>query len=91
MASLGAGWRTLLAGPQVHEPCPSVAPCLRSDYAVLHDPYVYFKRPPMSTANLLVVESHGCGMNGGLAYVQNVRPDGPVAWMFHRTTEVPLR
>ena len=62
-----------------------------SDYAVLQDPYVHFKRPPLSSANLMAVESHSCGMNGGLVYLQNVRPEGPVSWLFHRTTEVPLR
>ncbi len=30
-------------------------------------------------------------MGGGFVYVQNARPDGPVAYLFHRATEVPLR
>jgi len=30
-------------------------------------------------------------MNGGFCYVQNAKPDGPTTWMFHHTTEVPLR
>ena len=63
----------------------------RSDYMVLQDPYVFLKQPPMAGMQLLAVAEHGCGMNGGFAYIQNTKPDGPVAWMFHRTTEVPLR
>eukprot|EP00798_Chlamydomonas_sp_ICE-L_P005226 gene5226-18456_t len=30
-------------------------------------------------------------MNGGFAYIQNTSADGPVAWLFHHTTEVALR
>ena len=58
---------------------------------VLQDPYVFLKRPPFSDVNLLAVAEMTCGMNGGFAYIQNTRPDGPVAYLYHRTTEVPLR
>ena len=64
-------------------------PC--SDYMVLQDPYVFLKHPPFSNLQLLSVAELTCGMNGGFAYIQNTRPDGPVAWLYHRTTEVPLR
>ena len=69
--------------------CPPRIP--RSDFMVLQDPYVFLKRPPLGHANLLSAAESGCGMNGGFVYIQNTRPDGPVAWLFHRTTEVPLR
>ena len=58
---------------------------------VLQDPYVFLKRPPMSLINLLSVPEHGCGMNGGFQYIQNTLPNGPVSYVYHRTTEVPLR
>ncbi len=63
-------------------------PC--SDYSVFQDPYIFLKRPPFADIQLLVVEETA-GMNGGFSYSQNMRPDGPTAYLFHRTTEVPLR
>ena len=62
-----------------------------SDYMVLQDPYIFLKSPPFADLQLLSVTEKSCGMNGGFAYIQNTKPDGPVAWLYHRTTEVPLR
>ena len=62
---------------------------------LLQDPYLFLKRPPLSSANLLTLEGPGgcgtAGSGGGMVYVQNVQPDGPVTWLFNRATEVPLR
>ena len=62
-----------------------------SDYQAFNDPYPYLKGYPMQNVTLVGVPEHSCGMNGGFAYVQNARPDGPVSWMFKHMTLLPLR
>ena len=65
---------------------------------VLQDPYIFLKQPPLSNASLITTEGAGSSSAGGcpllgagMVYVQNVEPDGPVAWLLHSATELPLR
>ena len=58
---------------------------------MFRDPYVYLKQPPFSKLQMLGVAEGICGANGGFMYVHNALPDGPVAWVFQRMTELPLR
>eukprot|EP00798_Chlamydomonas_sp_ICE-L_P022985 gene22985-30173_t len=62
-----------------------------NDFSVYRDPYLHVKATPFNQMQLLGVVEGLCGMNGGWVYVQNAAPDGPVAWMFQRVTELPLR
>ena len=77
----------------LNPPAPCAAPfnSLHSDFSIFRDPYVYLKAPPFDKVQLLGVAEGICGINGGFVYVHNALPDGPVAWVFQRVTELPLR
>lgn len=63
-----------------------------SDSAALSDFYWKVKQPPLSNYHMLSQHEGQGTINGGFTYVQNVRSNGPVAWvlfeMIHRMARI---
>lgn len=61
------------------------------------DFYEWIKTPPLSKINMICNPEWGApgepsyGCNGGWIYVQSVRPDGPVAWLWKEVAWNVLR
>eukprot|EP00798_Chlamydomonas_sp_ICE-L_P031469 gene31469-6657_t len=62
-----------------------------SDFHIYRDPYPYLKGFPMQNHTLIATMEHSCGMNAGFMYIQNAKTNGPAAWVFRYSAELPLR
>ncbi|GAX73095.1 hypothetical protein CEUSTIGMA_g548.t1 [Chlamydomonas eustigma] len=63
---------------------------LDTDIIIFDDPYKYFKAYPFNETNIFFDGSF-LSPNIGIMYVQNVAPDGPVAWIFAESVDRTLR
>ena len=57
------------------------------DAAILNDFYPYVKAHPEVNVWSLPDYTGDSNMNGGMYYIQNVSPEGPVAWAFLQPLE----
>ena len=60
------------------------------DVFFLNDPYLFFKRPPYSNAQLITQGESG-GINVGVMYAQNLSRAGPAAWLWAETADRMIR
>lgn len=55
---------------------------LDTDTILFDDPYRALKAPPLNRINMLNMPENPCGIQASFFYIQGVRPDGPIAWIF---------
>eukprot|EP00798_Chlamydomonas_sp_ICE-L_P002345 gene2345-8647_t len=63
---------------------------LDTDIVIMDDPYKYFKGPLFADKHFMAC-GHAMEVNIGIMYIQNIAPDGPVAWVFAETVDRQLR
>eukprot|EP00798_Chlamydomonas_sp_ICE-L_P017457 gene17457-23759_t len=60
-----------------------------TDIVIMDDPYKFFKGPLFADKHFMA-DGHAMEVNIGVMYVQNIAPDGPVAWVFAETVDRQL-